>query len=770
VAVHPSSPRAPLRTPLAVAAALMVAGAAIALAAGRMPGPLADVWTLVRVATQLIAIAIVVRRVQTRDEQRAGWMLIAVAAAAWTGADVVSLAGDRELPGHIDMRVPFWLSSYLCLYAGLALLTRPLLLRAQAAVWLDGLSAALAVAAVLAVTLHGILGLVGARAGHRQSEVVINLIYPVADFVLVGMALAAYAVTGWRPPAAWRRLALGMLGFLAADVWYFAAWASDGYSYGAGAPVEAVWCGAFVWFALAAWRGDTTPAGARARLWTSSGVPVTVLVVATAVLMSHAWDYGGDAAGFLAAGAVLAVAVRIVLTTRELSQLALSRREALTDELTGLGNRRQLLRRTGAACAADEPRAALLLCDLDGFKEFNDTLGHEAGDELLREAAARIRRVIGDCGEVARLGGDEFAVLSLGAGREQALDLAAAVRRELALPLPVAGIAVRVEASIGVALLPEHSRAAAGLLRRADVAMYAAKASRTGVEVYDAGRDLHSRERLVLAGELREAVEQSALEVHFQPKATVGSGKIVAAEALVRWPHPERGLLFPDAFLPAAEQAGLMRPLTLVVLERALAACGRWTAAGRDLGVAVNLSASNLLDASLPDEVAALLERHGVAPCQLTLEVTEGTILANPVRSGEVLAAVRGLGVAVSLDDFGTGHSSLSHVKRLPVDELKIDRSFVTDLTAGPTDRAIVASIVRLAHSLGMTVTAEGVETDEALAVLREERCDLAQGFLFSRPLPEDDFAAWLAARESTPEVVSLKAALQPQHGLRVEL
>jgi EAL domain-containing protein (putative c-di-GMP-specific phosphodiesterase class I) len=193
-----------------------------------------------------------------------------------------------------------------------------------------------------------------------------------------------------------------------------------------------------------------------------------------------------------------------------------------------------------------------------------------------------------------------------------------------------------------------------------------------------------------------------------------------------------------------------MRRLTLIVLDRALAACGRWTAAGDDLGVAVNLSSSNLLDASLPDEVAILLARHGVAPGQLTLEVTEGTILANPLRTGEVLAAVRRLGVAVSLDDFGTGNSSLSHVKRLPIDELKIDRSFVTDLTGDPTDQAIVASVVRLAHSLGMTVTAEGVESEEALAVLRAEGCNLAQGYLFSRPLPEEQFTTWLAGRRLT--------------------
>jgi predicted signal transduction protein with EAL and GGDEF domain len=322
--------------------------------------------------------------------------------------------------------------------------------------------------------------------------------------------------------------------------------------------------------------------------------------------------------------------------------------------------------------------------------------------------------------------------------------------RVRALPLPVAGIEVRVDASVGVALAPEHAHDALGLLRRADVAMYEAKAARTGVELYDPARDLHTRERLVLAGELRDAVETGRLEVHFQPKVDIATGRVTGAEALVRWEHPTRGLLPPDAFLPAAEQSGLMRALTLVVLARSLAACGRWTAAGHELGVAVNLSASNLLDASLPHEVAALLGAHGVAPHQLTLEVTEGTILANPRRSGEVLAAVRALGVAVSLDDFGTGHSSLSHVKRLPVDELKIDRSFVADLSADPTDRAIVASIIRLAHALGMTTTAEGVEHEGALEVLRGEGCDEAQGWLFSRALPEEAFSSWLMGRALT--------------------
>jgi diguanylate cyclase (GGDEF)-like protein len=428
----------------------------------------------------------------------------------------------------------------------------------------------------------------------------------------------------------------------------------------------------------------------------------------------------------------------------------LAGREAMTDELTGLANRRALLRALETACGAEEPTGALLLCDLDGFKEFNDTLRHEAGDDLLRETAARIERAMEPDAIVARLGGDEFAVLAHGAGRATAMDLARRIRETLTEPLPVAGIAARLDVSVGVALMPEHTGSALGLLRRADVAMYSAKGDHLGVDLYDASRDEHSRERLALAGELRDAVAARDLEVHFQPKAEIASGRIVGAEALVRWRHPERGLLFPDAFLPAAEQAGLMRPLTLVVLDRALAACGRWGADGRALGVAVNLSASNLLDASLPGEVATLLARHGVAPSQLTLEVTEGTILANPLRSGEVLAEIRHLGVAVSLDDFGTGHSSLSHVKRLPVDELKIDRSFVAGLATDTTDRAIVEAIVRLACSLGLNAVAEGVEDDEILTRLREQGCALAQGYLFRRPLPEDDFTAWLDARAVT--------------------
>ena len=730
----PSRPSALVRGALWAAAALVALGALAAALPGPSGGALIWSWFGARIGAQLAAVAVIGLRTHRHREARLPWGAVALAIACWTVGDIFNAAGLYALA------VTGWLACYVLMYAGLALLTRPLLLRGQAAVWLDGIAGALTCAAlVIDPTL--------AAVARPTGEVVTNIAYPVLDLVLAGMVIGTFALTGWRPPPAWRLLAAGVGAMLAGDIVYFAAWGSAGYVYGTGAWFECAWALGFVAFAAAAWSPAEPTRDERARLWGTAAMPLLCSALAIALLVFDHWSRASMLAVGVAAAALATVTVRSVLSFRELQLLALTRQEALTDELTGLANRRALLRELAQACDVDAPRAALLLCDLDGFKEFNDTLGHEAGDELLREAGERIARAVDGSARVARLGGDEFALLVAGAGAAEAHLMAARVRAELAAPLPVAGIEVRVDASIGVALAPEHSRHAAGLLRRADVAMYEAKGARTGVELYDATRDVHSRERLVLAAELRSAVDAGALEVHFQPKVDVASGRVVGAEALVRWPHPTRGLLYPDAFLPAAEQAGLMRPLTLVVLERALAACGRWTAAGRDLGVAVNLSASNLLDASLPDEVAARLGAHRVAPEQLTLEVTEGVILANPRRSGEVLAAVRALGVAVSLDDFGTGHSSLSHVKRLPVDELKIDRTFVRDVTADPTDRAIVASIVRLAHSLGLTVTAEGVEDEGALAVLRGEGCDLAQGWLFSRPLAEAAFAAWLEAR-----------------------
>jgi EAL domain-containing protein (putative c-di-GMP-specific phosphodiesterase class I) len=304
-----------------------------------------------------------------------------------------------------------------------------------------------------------------------------------------------------------------------------------------------------------------------------------------------------------------------------------------------------------------------------------------------------------------------------------------------------------VAASVGIASFPEHADDGDTLVRRADVAMYQAKESRSGWEIYVAARDLHSRDRLQLMGDLRRAIDDNELELHYQPKLDLESNEVHGVEALVRWRHPTRGLLGPIQFIPLAERTALMRPLTLRVLDNALAQSRRWRDDGLDLSVAVNLAVPNLLDTKLPGDVQELLTRHGVPPQRLILEVTENVILADPARVIEILTALKQFGVRLSLDDFGTGSSALAYLKRLPVDELKIDKSFVIGMESSPADEAIVRSTTELAQRLGLRVVAEGVETEDALARLEDAGCEEVQGYFLQRPVPADEIAPWIADR-----------------------
>jgi diguanylate cyclase (GGDEF)-like protein/PAS domain S-box-containing protein len=423
----------------------------------------------------------------------------------------------------------------------------------------------------------------------------------------------------------------------------------------------------------------------------------------------------------------------------ELRALAAEREHAAThDPLTGLANRRRLFARIEDALAeADE--LALLLIDLDHFKELNDTLGHQAGDRLLREIGPRLERAVPDADLVARVGGDEFAVLALDAAAAPAA--AERLRAAVEEPFRFQGLTLRVRASVGIALFPAHGTDVETLMQRADIAMYSAKASGAGVEVYSASRDGHSRERLALLGELPDAIERGELVVHYQPQYDLATGALVGAEALARWQHPQHGLLGPGAFLPLAEQTGLMKPLTLRVLADALAQSARWRAEGLDVTVAVNLGTANLLDLGLPGDVAALLAEHAVAPSRLQLEVTETIVAADPVRVIGVMQALRALGVTLALDDFGTGSSSLAFLRELPVQELKIDKSFVLGIEDDPGAATIVRTVVELAHNLGLRAVGEGVETEAARAILLDSGCDRGQGFLLGRPAPAEAFA-----------------------------
>jgi diguanylate cyclase (GGDEF)-like protein len=427
--------------------------------------------------------------------------------------------------------------------------------------------------------------------------------------------------------------------------------------------------------------------------------------------------------------------------------------QALHDSLTSLPNRTFFRQEVEAAITArrgSAARVAVLLMDLDRFKEVNDTLGHHNGDLLLQAVAGRLQSTLRPGDVVARLGGDEFGILLADTGDRDAIDpLAERMNQALATPFLVQEMTLEVGASIGIAMYPNDGDDVDTLIQRADVAMYVAKSTFRGHEFYSHDQDTYSPTKLALLGELRSAIDNGQLAVFYQPKIDVATGAIVGAEALVRWNHPRRGFVPPDEFVSVAEHTGLLRPLTLFVLEQALGQCARWRAAGFDLDVAVNLSVRNLLDVEMPNDVARLLAAHALPPSALELEITESALLADPIRTNGVLQELHGIGVGISIDDFGTGYSSLSYLRRMPVDELKIDRSFVTDMALDENAALIVRSTIDLGRNLGLRVVAEGVETQEVWEQLAGLGCHVAQGFFFGRPLASEPFLQQLATRGS---------------------
>jgi len=633
-----------------------------------------------------------------------------------------------------------FLTFFFLAFIGIALLVRETVPRTSRTIWVDGLIAALGVAA-LETTL--VISPIAYLNSGNPLTVATNIAYPIGDLVLVTMVVAVFAVRGWRPGRLWWLLGIGLVVFAAADSVYVLRVLSN--TYVTGTPLDSLWLIGALFMAFAAWQrmGVGSAAMNLPTVEAPNIIPVVFLLSSVGIIV-----YATTHPKILPLGVVLATVTLVIAIARsayafrQLRVLAESKREARTDELTGLPNRRFFFERLAACLVpADTSTVAVLMIDLDRFKEINDSLGHHVGDDVLRELGPRLTAAAGDAGTVARLGGDEFGlVLTSPVDAPAAIEVAERVREALRLPFQVEGMSLRVDASIGIALAPDHGSAPETLLQKADVAMFAAKRSHAPWQVYASDFEQNALERLELMEDLRDALRRGEIVLYYQPILDLTTGLVTGAEALARWRHPARGILPPAAFLGLIADAGLMGPFTMDVLDQAFAQQSRWSLSGYDLCVSVNISAASLRDDELPDKIAELMAKRNVHPAHITLEITEDSFISDPEQALLVLERLRALGLELSIDDFGTGFSSLTYIRRLPVSELKLDRTF---LMGAPQDKravSIIRSTVDLARSLGLRIVAEGIENLDTLALVDDLGCDAAQGYLMGRPVPAEEF------------------------------
>jgi diguanylate cyclase len=628
-------------------------------------------------------------------------------------------------------------------YAAVVLMLRKEIKRMLPATWLDGAVAGLGAAAVCAAfAFHAIVLSIGSNVS--AFVVAVNLIYPIGDVLLLALVVGGTAVLpGRRLPWLLVAAACGINSI--GDT--FNLFASSGASTPVGDVIDGIaWPTAILMISIAVW----VPAGRRDLLQTGR-VPGFVLpgmgaLAGLAILFVGAIHGVSPVALGLATATLVVVGLRLGLSVRGLRTLTAERhRQAVTDELTGLGNRRRLntLLDDFFADYADPEtptrNLAFLFVDLDHFKQINDSFGHSAGDELLRQLGPRLTGSLRSTDVLVRIGGDELGAVLIDTDPVYAAGLAQRLTALLEQPFVLNGLSVRISASIGIAMAPTDAIDSVGLMRCADVAMYRAKLGQRSYEVYQPDID-DGGNRLVLVDELRAAVDRRELVLHYQPQVDLRSGETAAVEALVRWPHPRLGLIPPLDFLPLAEEAGLMSQLTQLVLEQALMQCAAWWAAGTRLAVSVNISSSNLLDPGFIDLVRGALRRHQVPASSLILEITETTIIRDFEGCKHVIDELRGLGLGISIDDFGSGFTSLAYLGSLAVTELKLDRTFIHGLIADgrEQDVKLVRATIELGHALELTVVAEGIETCATLELLALLGCDRAQGYFTGRPVPAE--------------------------------
>jgi diguanylate cyclase (GGDEF)-like protein len=740
---------------LLVLAAMTFAVLTGAVGAGRFLGSWGISVVIVTSALACMARAVFV------SEQRWLWVVLALGFGSYAVGTIIwsfwlQYEAEPPFPSISD---PLWLFLYPCCYVALIAQFRATVSKIPSGVWLDGIIAGLAIAALGSELLYGA---VTSTTSEGAAAIGVNFAYPVCDIVLVALVVSIFTLIGWRPNKTMLVIGAGFLLLGVADSVYVNQVSAGTYLPGGAANL--LWSAGMAALGVAAWLPASTVGPPRVRSPAVLAPPFVFACGSVALLVYDHFANVNLLSVVLATLAVFATMIRAALSFRELGALADTRRQALTDDLTGLSNRRALSRDlTEAVESARESGedVALVIIDLDQFKELNDSLGHHWGDLLLREIGPRLQGALGRRDVLARLGGDEFAVLLPGVDAARAVPTVERLLARLEDPFELEELELRVSASFGIAGFPGQADDSESLMRHADVAMYQAKAGPTGHAVYVAERDKASRQKLLLASGLKPAIEQHQLRLHYQPQLDPHTGDITCVEGLVRWEHPERGLLGPAEFLPPAERAGLMRPITREVAEIAISECAEWRSRGLDTRVAINLSASDVLDLQLPDELFSALARWALPPDALKLEITENIVMVDPAGVAKTLQRLQDHGIALSLDDYGTGLSSLRYLKQLPLDELKIDRSLVTNVAGDPADRAIVASTVDLAHSLGLAVVAEGVEDEVALEKLIGLGCNLVQGFHVCRPKPASEIEEWIAARSQVRHLARRRRASQ---------
>lgn len=713
----------------------------------------AEAWIVpLMYMSMLVLTAVTARReLSLNRPDRRAWSLIYLGLGFW--ALGIILRGifyggfdGRPVPAAVD--IPFLLF-YPAVFVGLQLLIRTRISSYTKIPWIDGLTGVLAMAAIATAF---IVGPVDEYADGGLASTVTLLAYPLGDLILIWLVATMFAIRGWQPQGPWLPLGLGLFLFAGADTVFAIAGPADSHTLQLLTPI---WLIGFLFINIATWRNTDEEPEVSPEPWRLF-LPFVFSLMAVIVILAD--QIGGLPEGsvYLATAVLLAVGLRMLATIRESKRLEVTQIQAVTDDLTGLKNRRAtvaLLDEITETAATRAVHAGALLIDIDNFKALNNALGHTTGDRIISQIGNLIDKSVKDRGLTARLGGDEFTVIVADGADERFLfDLAADITGALSAPLRLDGIDVHVDASIGGALLPSQAHDGTDLMSCADAAMRTAKGRGVSYCLYESRVNDNPRERLRTLEELRAGIERNELIVHFQPKVKLDRMEVTGVEALLRWRHPERGLMRPGGFLHLAEQASLMRPIAREVLRQSIVAQAGWKAEGVELNVAVNLAASNLVDQSLPAMVAGEFETLGADPASFTFEVNENVAMAGSGASLEVLDQLGLMGCTISLDDFGAGTTSLVHLRDLPVDEVKLDQTFIQRIVGSDKDRDIVEALVLLAKKLDLAVVAEGVELPDTVEFLVGIDCDYIQGNLAAGALAADEIRPWLSS--GAPEVL----------------